>query len=160
MHSKPGVCCRCRVWEPSGCWRALWKASSIPPNLKRLLLPCLAVGMFVQPMFGIIIAVMLKTASSGNYNFELLCPTILTVCYFFMLLQACASFLSIIGVALNILLAISLHLRYQELLTTNRINISLVAIWMISVVAAFVFIYNSLPKELNKLVSVSNCWLF
>lgn len=160
MHSKPGVCCRCRVWEPSGCWRALWKASSIPPNLKRLLLPCLAVGMFVKPMFGIIIAVMLKTASSGNYNFELLCPTILTVCYFFILLLACASFLSIIGVALDILLAISLHLRYQELVTTNRINISLVAIWMISVVAAFVFIYNSLPKELNKLVSVSNCWLF
>lgn len=74
-----------------------------------------------------------------------------------MLLLACASFLSIIGVALGILLAISLHLRYQELVTTNRINISLVAMWMISVVAAFVFIYNSLPKELNKLVSVSNC---
>ena len=125
MHSKPGVCCRFRVWEPSGCWRALWKASSIPPNLKRLLLPCLAVG-----MFGIIIAVMLKTASSRNYNFELLCPTILTVCYFFMLLLACASFLSIIGVALDILLAISLHLRYQELVTTNRINISLAAICM------------------------------
>ena len=161
MHSKPGVCCRCRVWERSGCWRALWKASSIPPNLKSTSPEhCLAVGMFVQPMFGIIIVVMLKTASSGNYNFELLCPTILTVCYFFMLLLACASFLSIIGVALDILLAISLHLRYQELVTTNRINISLVAIWMISVVAAFVFIYDSLPKELNKLVSVSNCSLF
>lgn len=59
-------------------------------------------------------------------------------------------FLSIIGVALDRLLAISLHLRYQELVATNRIYISLVAIWMIIVVAAFVFI--SLPKELNKLV--------
>lgn len=130
---------------------ALLKASSIPPNLKRLLLSLafsdLVVGMFVQPMFGIIIAVMLKTASSGNYDFELFCPTILTVCYFFMLLLACASFLSIIGVALDRLLAISLHLRYQELVTTNRIYISLVAIWMISVVAAFVFI--SLPKDNN-----------
>ena len=81
MHSKPGVCCRCRVWEPSGYWRALWKASSVPPNLKSTSPePCLAVGMFVQPMFGIIITVMLKTASSGNYNFELFCPTMLTVC--------------------------------------------------------------------------------
>ena len=151
MHSKPGVCCRCRVWEPSGYWRALWKASSIPPNLKSTSPePCLAVGMFVQPMFGIIITVMLKTASSGNYNFELFCPTILTVCdLLFRVAYGLCVVLSIIRVALDRLLAISLHLRYQ-LVTTNRIYISLVAIWMISVVAAFVFI--SLPKELNKLV--------
>ena len=52
--------------------RALWKASSIPANLKKLFfslaLSDLAVGMFVQPMFGVIVAMMLKKASTGNYN--------------------------------------------------------------------------------------------
>ena len=51
---------------------ALWKASSIPANLKRFFLSLtfsdLAVGLYVQPMFGIIIAVILLTVSGGNYN--------------------------------------------------------------------------------------------
>ena len=65
---------------------ALWKVSSIPTNLKKLFLSLafcdLAVGLFAQLMFGVIIAVMLKMAANGNYNFDFLCPTIVTVCYF------------------------------------------------------------------------------
>ena len=52
---------------------ALWKASSIPDTLKKLLLSLalsdLAVGLFVQPMLCVNIAVMLNEASNENYDF-------------------------------------------------------------------------------------------
>ena len=57
---------------------ALCKVSSIPANLKKLFLSLavsdFAVGLFAQLMFGIIIAVMLKMAENGNFNFDFLCP--------------------------------------------------------------------------------------
>ena len=63
--------------------RALCKASSIPATLKKLFLNLavsdFAVGLFAQLMFGIIVAVMLKMAANGNFNFDFLCPRILTV---------------------------------------------------------------------------------
>ena len=131
--------------------RALWKSSSIPINLKKLFLSLafsdLAVGIFSQLMFGVIIAVMLKMASTGNHNFVLFCPTILTVCYFFMFLLACASFLNVTAVAVDRLLAISIHLRYQELATPKRLFISLMSLWITSGVAAFIFIF--LPEDNN-----------
>ena len=66
--------------------RAQWKASSIPANMKKLFLSLtcsdLAVGLFGQLMFGVIIAVMLKLAGNANYTFDFLCPKMLTA-YFF-----------------------------------------------------------------------------
>lgn len=58
--------------------RALWKTSSIPATIKKLFLSLafsdLAVGMVVQLMFVVIIAVMLRMASTGNKNFASFCP--------------------------------------------------------------------------------------
>ena len=69
--------------------RALWKASSIPANARKLFLSLafsdLAVGMFSQPMTAVNIAVMLKMASTGDYNFASMCPSNLTVVFFFKL---------------------------------------------------------------------------
>ena len=131
--------------------RALWKASSIPVNLKKLFfslaLSDLAVGMFVQPMFGVIVAMMLINASTGNYNFVPFCPNILTVCYYFMFLLACASFLHITAIALDRLLAVSLHLRYLGLITEKRVLKGLVSIWATSAVIASIFI--ALPEDNN-----------
>ena len=83
--------------------RALWKASSISANVKKLSLSLafshLTVGLSGQPMFGIINAVMFKMAANGNYNFDFLCPRILVVCYLSLFLLACASFLSITAIA-------------------------------------------------------------
>ena len=127
--------------------RALWKASSIPANLKKLFLSLafldLAVGLFVQLMYGIIMAVMLKIAANGNYNSAFLCPTILSVCYFSMFSLACASFFTITFIAVDRLLAVSLHLRYQELVTSRRVAITLVSLLLTSGVAAFIFISRS-----------------
>ena len=134
--------------------RAIWKASSIPANLKKLFLSLavsdLAVGLFAQLMFGVIVALMLNMAASGNYNFVFLCPRILTVCYFCICLLTCASFLTVTVIAIDRVLAIFLHLRYQELVTSKRVVIALVSLWLTSVVAASIFI--SLPNQNNLLV--------
>ena len=67
---------------------ALWKVTSIPHTMKKLFLSLafsdLAVGLFTQLMYGVIIAMLLKMAanSNGDYNFAFLCPTTITVCFF------------------------------------------------------------------------------
>ena len=85
--------------------RALWKASLIPANVKKFFLSLavsdLAVGLFAQVMY----AVVLRMAANGGRNFDLLCPTILTVCCFFLTLLACASFLNVTAIAVDRLLA-------------------------------------------------------
>ena len=69
-------------------------------------------------------AVVLRMAANGGHNFDLLCPTILTVCYFSLLLLGCASVLIVTTIALDRLLVITLHLRYQELVTSKRVTIA------------------------------------
>ena len=84
---------------------ALWKASLMPPTIKTLFLSLaisdLAVGILSQPMFGVIIAVMLRRLSNGQHNFALFCPTVLTVCYYFMFGLSFASFLNVIIITLD-----------------------------------------------------------
>ena len=120
--------------------RALWKASSMPTNMTKFFLSLavsdLAVGLFAQ----LLLAVVLRMAANGGQNFELLCPTILTVCSFALFLLACASFLNVAAIAVDRLLAITLHLRYQELVTSRRVIIALVSIWITSGVAASLFV--------------------
>ena len=135
---------------------ALWKASSIPANVKFLFLSLafsdLAVGLFAQPMRGVIISSMLRMAANGNFNFDFLCPASLTIYFFTIFLLCCASSLHIITVAVDRLLAIHLHLRYQELVTSKRVIIVLVSLWLSSGVAASIFI--SLPSNHNKVVVI------
>ena len=101
--------------------RALWNALSIPLTLKKLFLSLassdFAVGLIAQLMYGCIIAVILKMAANEDYNYDFFCPTLLTLCHFFLFLLACASFLNVTAIAVDRLLAISLHLRYQKLVT-------------------------------------------
>ena len=116
--------------------RALLKASSISANIKKLFLSLavsdLAVGLFAQLMY----AVVLRMAANGEHNFDLLCPTMLTVCFFSLFLLAGASFLNVTAIAVDRLLAITLHLRYRELVTSKRVIIALVSVWLTSGVAA------------------------
>ena len=123
---------------------ALWKASSIPANLKKLFLSLavsdLAVGLFPQLMLGVIIAMMATMAENGNYNFGIFCPATLNMGYFAFVLLASASFLNVTAISVDRLLAVSLHLRYQELVTTKRIMITLVFLWSTSGFAAFLFV--------------------
>ena len=109
----------------------------------------LAVGLFVQLIYDAIIAVMLQMTATGNNNFDILCPTIIIACYFFILLLVGASFQNIAAIAIDRLLALSLHLRY--FVTSKRIVITLVILWLTSGVTASIFIH--LPSNNNMLAA-------
>ena len=112
----------------------------IPANIKKFFLSLavsdLAVGLFAQLLY----AVVLKMAVDGGHNFDLLCPTILTVLGFFSSLLACASFLNVTAIAVDRLPAITLHLRYQKLVTSKRIKMALISVWLTSGGAASLFV--------------------
>ena len=136
--------------------RALMKASTIPATVKKLLLSLafsdLAVGLCSQLMTAIISASILKMASSGN-NTAFFCPTVLGVKIYFVYLLGAASFLNVIVIAFDRLLAVSLHLRYQELVTPIRVTIVLVSLWLTSCVSAFLYIF--LPKGIAVAAAIS-----
>ena len=136
--------------------RALWKASSVPGVLKKLFLSLaasdLAMGLLAQPMFGVTVAVMINMAASGDYKFDLFCPSIIVIGYFFLFFLASASFLNVTAIAVDRLLAISLHLRYQELVTPKRVIIALGSVWLTSGVTASVFV--SLPNNNDRVSDV------
>ena len=137
---------RISLWLPSFVLviYASWKSSSIPATVKKLFLSLalsdLAVGMLPQLMWGIIIAVMLSKTSNGDSNFASFCPVIVTACYFFAFFLCSASFFTIAVIAVERLLAISLHLRYHELVTSKRINMLLIMLWLTSGVTASISI--------------------
>ena len=135
--------------------RVLIKASTIPANVRKMFISLafsdLAVGLLPQLMDAIIYAVVWKTTSRGD-NLAFLCPTVLSVLYYFMSLLVAASFLNVIFIAFDRLFAVSLHLRYQELVTPRRITIVLVSVWIISCVLAFLFIF--FPKEMEMVAVV------
>ena len=131
--------------------RAIMKASTIPVNVKKMFLSLafsdLAVGLLPQAMAAIIHAVILKMVSSGE-NLASFCPTVLSVHYYFSSLLATASFLNVIVIAVDRLLAVSLHLRYQELITPKRVTKVLLFVWLTSCIIASTFIF--LPKGNGK----------
>ena len=135
--------------------RALIKASTIPATVKKMFLSLafsdLAVWLLPQLITAIISAVMLKMASNGD-DLAFFCPTVLIVLLCFRYLLAFASFLNVIIIAFNRLLAVSLHLRYQELVTPRRVTVVLVSLWLTSCVSPFLYIF--LPKGIEMIAGV------
>lgn len=135
---------------------ALWKSSSISMSMKVLFLNLavsdLAVGLFAQPVFVVITSLMLKMAHDGRHNFDFLCPITMTLFWFLLVLFASSSLLSVAAVALDRLLAISLHLRYSELVTPKRLGITVALLWATSGISATIFI---LLHKYNDMVAVS-----
>ena len=135
--------------------RALIKASTIPANVRKMFISLafsdLAVGLLPQLMDAIIYAVVWKMASRGD-NLAFLCPTVLSVLSYFVYPLIAASFLNVTVIAGDRLLAVSLHLRYQELVTARRVTTVLVSVWIISCVLAIQFIF--FPKEIEMVAAV------
>ena len=129
----------------------------MPTNLKTffmyLAISDLVVGLLAQPMLGLIGAVMSKKVANGNAtaDFNYLCPKILNVGHFSYFFLTCASFFTISATSVDRLLAVTLHLRYQELVTFKRVTKSLVCKGIVSYVAASLFI--CLPNN-NRIVAV------
>lgn len=135
---------------------ALWKSSSLTLSMKVLFLNLavsdLAVGLCAQPMFVIITCLMLNTAENGGHNFDFLCPITMTLFWFLLVFFSSTSFLSVTAIALDRFLAVSLHLRYSELVTPRRLVITATLLWITSAISATIFIL--LPKY-NDMVAVS-----
>ena len=142
--------------------RALFKASSIQTNLKMffssLAFSDLVVGLLAQFSSSAITTVILKMKIDGTNNFEFLCPGILSAYNFFAFLLACASLLTVTAITVDRLLSVSLHLRYNELVTTRRVAVLLVLLWVISLAAAFTYI--SLVKQSRIVTVVVECIAF
>ena len=134
---------------------AICALMKIQDTVKKLFLSLafsdLAVGLCSQLMTAILSAVMLKMASSED-DLAFFCPTVLIVYLYFMHLLAIASFLNVIVIAFDRLLAFSLHLRYQELATPIRVTIVLESLWLTSCVSAFLYIF--LPKGIEMVTAV------
>ena len=109
--------------------RALMKNSTIPATVKKL---------FLSLAFSDI-AVALCSQLMTDLAF--FCPAVLIVLLYFMHLLVVASFLNVIVIAFDRLLAVSLHLRYQELVTPTRVTIVLVTLWLTSCVSALLGIF-------------------
>ena len=137
-------------------FHALWKSSTIPATVKKLFLSLVVsdfvAGILAQPMYGVIIAVMLKKTSNGDQSIASFCPTILNLCYFLLVLLCSASFLTITAIAVDRLLSISLHLRYRELVTPKRVIIVLMALWLTSGTTGSLLII--LPEHSNAITAI------
>ncbi|CAH3197921.1 unnamed protein product [Porites evermanni] len=124
--------------------RALMKTSTIPATVKKMFLSLafsdLAVGLLPQLITAIISAL------------AFFCPAVLIVRSYFMYLLTTASFLNVTVIAFDRLLAVSLHLRYQELVTPRRVTVVLVSLWLTSCVFPFLFIF--LPKGIEMTAGV------
>ena len=120
--------------------RALWKDSSIPANIKKFFLSLAVSDLTVGLLAQLMLAVVVMMVANGGHNFHLLCPIILTVCYFSLFLLDCALFLNVTAIAVDRLLAITLHLRYRQLVTSECVIIALVSVWLTSGSAASLFV--------------------
>ena len=133
---------------------AMWKASSIPATLRPLFLSLafsdLAIGSCVEPAFAAILAVILHLAAKENFDFGPLCPSV-TVSVFAAYSLLGVSFFTIAAIALDRLLAVFLHLRYQQLVTQRGVAIGLVCLWLMSGLSTLAFM--SIPSY-NDLVAL------
>ena len=134
---------------------ALWKALSVTSTLKKMFLSLafcdLTVGLFSQPFLAALYGATVNEAASGNYDFDGYCPAIISLVMAPTFFLVGVSFSTIAAVAVDRLLALSIHLRYQELVTGKRVNIGLVVLWLSNVLYTFVFM--ELPSH-NDLVGV------
>ena len=103
-----------------------------------------------QLMADIIYAAILKTAPKEDYNLTSLCPTVINLWLYLFFFLCAASLLTLSTIALDRLFAVSLHLRYQELVTSKRVTIVLISIWLTNCITGLIYIF--LPKS-NEMVT-------
>lgn len=135
---------------------ALRKASSIPGNVEKLFinlaLTDLAVGLLTQPMSAVILAVVLSKITNDNYGFDYFCPYVFSAYMYPTYLLAGASMLTVAAIAVDRLLALFLHLRYNQLVNEKRVGIGLALLWLTIGLATFAFA--TLPRR-NEMVAIA-----
>ena len=130
---------------------AIRKTSSLPKPLKTLLLnlavPDLGVGLLAQPLCIVrivnpILVPFLRTFKSIKLIFTF------------------ASFLSVVAICVDRLLAIRLHLRYQQLVTHKRVVAVVISIWTLELFSPLIFYFNAkkplhVVKDVRAKISLS-----
>ena len=107
---------------------AIYKTSTMPKPLKTLLLSLacsdVAVGLFSQPLHTFFLINWLRLHNLSCNTVQV--GTILNGLFL------TASFLGVVAVSVDRLLAVHLHLRYQELVTHRRVVVVVISIWVYS----------------------------
>ena len=118
---------------------AIRKTSSLPKPLKTLLLSLavsdLGVGLFVQPLSIALLSMKLERNMIENnqvYAVAQIAYRISTNLF------SIASFLGVTALSVDRFLAIYLHLRYQELVTYQRVVVLVISLWVFSAVLSLV----------------------
>ena len=122
---------------------AIRKTSSLSKNLKTLLLSQavsdFGVGLLVQPM------VVAQVMNSNRNSETRLIPTKLLI--FATNLFIFATLFSVTALCADRFLAIRLNLRYQELVTHQRVVAAVISIWVISTLISLLTLF--LPKQIR-----------
>ena len=119
--------------------QALRKTSSLPKPLKALLLNLaisdLAIGLLVEPFYFGLLVNWLEGGSSTAAT----CATFLSTLY----LLSAASCLGVMALSVDRFLAVHLHLRYEELVTHERVVAVMISIWMFSAFLSLLYLWVS-----------------
>ena len=124
---------------------AIRKTSSLSKNFKKLLLSLavsdLGVGLLVQPMYIAFIMESQQNNATNDTNNVIYLAFLIPVNLFID-----ASLFSVTALCADRFLAIYLHLRYQELVTHNRVAAVVVSIWVISALISLIRFF--IPKNI------------
>ena len=112
-------------------------ALNTPPNmlLIGLALSDLCVGLVVQPFY---IAFLVSFAKHGANNFTCMSSVCVVLAGTFV---SCVSFGTVTAISIERYIALRLHLRYEALITPERIRTFLLSLWLIGFVLPFVWVW-------------------
>ena len=115
------------------------RTSSLPKTLKTLLLSLalsdVGVGLFVQPLYILFLVKWLKLDHPSCNTYQ--------VWNISSNLFSAASFLGVVAVSVDRVLAVHLHLRYQELVTHKRVVTVVISIWVFSAFISLLVLWSS-----------------
>ena len=118
---------------------AIRRTSSLSKTLKTLLLSLafsdVGVGLFVQPLytFSLVKWLKLDRPSCNTYHVWNISSNLFSA----------ASFLGVVAVSVDRVLAVHLHLRYQELVTQKRAVTVVISIWVFSAFISLLVLWSS-----------------
>ena len=111
---------------------AIRKTSSLPKTLKTLLVSLaisdVGVGLLAQPFYSFFLIKWARKSDSDCVIYWAL----LVIMNF----VSAASFFGVLAISVDRFLAISLHLRYQQIVTDKRVVAAVISVWMVSALAS------------------------